>query len=216
MKLFQIQYFCAACEQGSITRAAGRILPYIYQALPEEGPGSVHLNILECGGADILDMLRNGRLDFALIPVDDLIGGFYEVREIGQFQVVLAVPPGHPLASRDCVTVEELSRELFVYFDEDGIFSRRVNQVFEAVRVRPRILCITSQVYTVRKFVAHGVALSFLFEGIAREAPDICGVPLDPPIRIRLGLIWRKGEPLRPAAELFLKHMENFSYSTDA
>lgn len=290
MKLFQIQYFCTACEQNSITKAAellhvsqpsvstairaleeefdcrllerggrgfslteegryfyqqssqllehskelsrgmkvlgrqhnavnlgaspmaaGRILPHIFRILPQEGPRAVRLHILECGN-DILDMLDSGYLDFALLPLNELIERQYQVLGLGDFEVVLAVPADHPLSGRASVRAEDLAEEPLAYFDEDSIFSARINQIFERSQVQPRIQCITSQVYTIRRLISCGVALSFLFRGIVEEAPDLRPVSMDPPVRIRVGLVWRKGPIPRAAMSLFLKHMEHFSY----
>lgn len=290
MKLFQIQYFCAACEQNSITKAAellhvsqpsvstairaleeefdcrllerggrgfslteegryfyqqsskllenskelsrgmkvlgrqhnavtlgaspmaaGRVLPHIFRILPQEGPRAVRLQILECGG-NILDMLDSGYLDFALIPLNELIETQYQVLEIGDFEVVLAVPAGHRLADQTAVTPEELAEEPLAYFDEDSIFSTRINQIFERSHIHPHIQCITSQVYTIRRLISCGVALSFLFRGIVEETSDLRPISVDPPVRIRIGLVWRKGPTPRAAMSVFLKHMERFTY----
>jgi len=45
----------------------------------------------------------------------------------------------------------------------------------------------------------------FLFGSICRQFPEFVSLPVDPPLKTRVGFVWRKGRYMRMSMEAFLK-----------
>jgi DNA-binding transcriptional LysR family regulator len=73
------------------------------------GPGATPVEVLLCEVGEQAGLLRTGRADVALMhrPVDDLAG--FDTEDLVSEGQVAILPAGHPLASRDQLTLAEVS-----------------------------------------------------------------------------------------------------------
>ena len=70
--------------------------------------------------------------------------------------------------------------------------------------VRPEALLHSSQIVTIRKFILAGLGSSFFYSSLMEENPDLAGIPLEPAVPQRIGVIWRKGRYLNAGSEKVL------------
>ena len=62
----------------------------------------------------------------------------------------------------------------------------------------------SSQLTTILKFLRQGDCGCFLFGSIFPQFPELIGIPVDPPIQTRVGLVWKKGRHISMALQTFL------------
>ncbi|AGP30918.1 hydrogen peroxide-inducible genes activator [Corynebacterium terpenotabidum] len=102
---------------GMIPTIAPFLLPTLLRGLPDVAP-QLQLRIIEEKTADLLDTLRQGGLDAALVAGPVTVPGTGEMHLFDE-EFVLLTPPGHPLAGRRDLTVADLD-DLDLLLLDDG------------------------------------------------------------------------------------------------
>lgn len=168
----------------------------------EEAPAPFRLDITEGGRRELLQQLADGRLDMAFLPHDRPLEPHYRFVPVAELETVCCVSARHPLARRSSVTIRALEGHPLVLFKESFFQTERILDAFGREGVKPNILLQTSQLSTVRRLVAQNLAAGFLFRQLAGPAAEMVSVPLDPPMKAQVSLVWRgtdhlPGEHLR-------------------
>jgi len=129
------------------------------------------------------------------------------------------LPPGHPLADREEIRLEELSAEPFVLFNEAYSLRSIVLEACERAGFKPRIEFEGEETDTIRGLVAAGMGVSLLPEMALTETSLLQPVKLrvtEPPVTRTVGIIRRSGEALPPVAEGFRRYLNEFFRMGDA
>ena len=158
----------------------------------------VRLILHQGHGTAMLEELRDGRLDLAIItpPPPDL-----DVVRLGYQQLQLNVGTGHRLAKRRSVRVAELKNEAFIAGPTTYSVRRLADQWCLEAGFRPRIIFESSEIETLRALVAQGLGVALLppaeltHEGLV-EIPLAGGVH-----RREISLVCTDPTALSPAAK---------------
>ncbi|MCP3102384.1 LysR substrate-binding domain-containing protein [Myxococcus sp. K15C18031901] len=147
--------------------------------------------------------LADGRLDvglgYAPARSPDL-----DTEPVFDSRLALVVARGHALASAESVGARQLSNEPFALLSSGLRVRARVDAWFAAMRLRPHIALESNAVGTVLAIVRAGLAVTILPEPHLSDAERVVVKRLSPAPRTELAaLLWRKGAPRAPAAELF-------------
>ncbi|GAA4164426.1 LysR family transcriptional regulator [Gryllotalpicola daejeonensis] len=139
---------------------------------------NLRLAVSPTGSSGLLDDVRHGRLDVALVgmPRNELQG--LESVEIGETGFVAVLPAGHPLAARKTVTLAALADERFV--DTPPGFGNRVavDRAFEALG-RPRtVIADVPELPAVPRYVAAGLGIAVVPTVTSVDARGVVAVPL--------------------------------------
>lgn len=118
--------------------------------------------------------------------------------------VVHFVAPSHPLAQKNIITTADLAHERIILLNGDSVQNHLLKQRFSALGLKPDIILQSSQLYLIRKFISEGTCGCFLFGCIKELFPDFIAMPLDPPIPIELGMIWKRGKYVTGQTKKFL------------
>ena len=111
--------------------------------------------------------------------------------------------PSHRLAGQSAVTPAQLEGEPLVLFQTGFSLRELVAAAFEAAGVTPRVLHTSEQLSTVESLIRSGTASGFLLRPLAGSDPSMAAVPLAPPIRVQVSLVWRRSRrPFRDMARL--------------
>lgn len=161
-------------------------------------------------GADYLEhLLVNGELDVAVQvlqaePADSALKT--ETLESSDYRLWL--PIGHALAESPAVALVEIAEEPLIALAIDDV-EATVRGIWRKLRLRPRIAFRTRSVEAVRSLVATGAGVALLpdlvyrpwsLEGDRIEARSI----VEPLPTVEVGIAWRHGSPLSPAAQNFI------------
>jgi DNA-binding transcriptional LysR family regulator len=147
--------------------------------------------------------LRSAEVDFALAS-QPLAGPGLRSVELAREEVLLAVPPGHPLAFRERVAVADLAGEEFVS-TRTGHWQRTLlERLFAREGLTPRVVCEGDEAAATPELIRGGLGIG-LMPAVARRAlgehGPVAWLRLDAADCHRtLTLVWRQDAYLSPAA----------------
>lgn len=171
-----------------------------------------HSNVVleEYGSVRACDMILNDELDIALINME-----MYNVDRLDSHillhdQLVFCVSPEHPLAERESVTASDIHGENIILFNKDSVQNSMLKSRFDANNVRPNIVMQGSQLYTIINFTRKGNCGCFLYESIMAGLPKFKAIPLVPPLKTDIGIVWKKGRYITSQMQDFIQFSQNY------
>ncbi len=194
---------------GAIPTIAPYLLPELVQKFQQRYP-QAELSLEEDLTDHLLAKCAQGELDLAIMamPVkhDQL-----NVRPLWSEPLLLAVPQGHPLATKSKVTVRDLAKEPFILLDEMHCLGEQIVEFCNRQAYTPLVCCRSAQLLTVQEMVAlgHGVSLVPQMAAQARPDPQVVYRRLsgNGPRRT-LALVWHKHRFLSGAARAWLEMIQ--------
>jgi DNA-binding transcriptional LysR family regulator len=191
---------------GVLPSVGARLLPGVLAEYRSAHPGVQVVLREENVSAHFEDMVHAGELDLAVIRLP-LRRPDLDARSLIREPLVLLVPPSHPLPSVGSVDPATLRDEPFVAMKATYGLRDLLLQVCRRAGFEPRIAVETAQLEIVRGLVEAGVGVTIL--------PSLAAVGGARRVRLRdpgavreLGVVWRRGWPLSPAAGAFLELLE--------
>lgn len=154
---------------------------------------------------ELLEGLADRRYDlvFCSRPAPEL--GLTAVPVRAQ-ELVLIVPPGHPLAGRAGVSLAEAAPYPMVCFSRDSGLRAVVDELFDALGVRPQVAWETEEDQVVAGLVAQGFGIAVVPEMDVLHQLDLVALPITaPPYRRDFFLVHDDRLFLSPAAREFRK-----------
>jgi DNA-binding transcriptional LysR family regulator len=193
---------------GVTSLMAGYVLSDLLAKYRRANP-EVELTATEDSGEYLEHLLIGGELDVAVMVVTNLRDRMalqVEILDVSPYRLWL--PIGHRLARQDSITLADVARESLILLTLDEIEGETA-RLLSALGERPRIAFRTRSVEAVRSLVATGAGVALLpdlvyrpwsLEGDRIESRDVSGaLPV-----VQVGVVWRKGSPLTPAARDFI------------
>jgi DNA-binding transcriptional LysR family regulator len=155
-------------------------------------PG-VEIALLEDNSDRLVEGVRAGTLDLALVGVAGGPPSGLDALTIVSERLVVAVPYGHPLAERPNVTVQDLRAEPVVCMPPGTGLRTSFDQACAARNVRPVIAFQASAADAVADLATRGLAVGVLSESMAVRYRDrLCArVIEDVETPVLLALIWK-------------------------
>lgn len=194
---------------GVTSLVAGYVLSDILSRFRRAWP-KVELSAIEDNGEYLQHLLIGGELDVAVLltsSIRDRAALHVETLLVSPYRLWL--PLGHPLTDAEAISLDDLAGEQVILLTVDEI-EESTRALMAAMKVRPPIAFRTRSVEAVRSLVATGAGIAILptlvyrpwsLEGDRIEIRDVSG---DLPA-VQVGLAWRKGAPLAPAARNFIR-----------
>lgn len=152
---------------------------------------------------ELLEGLADRRYDlvFCSRPAPEL--GLTAVPVRAQ-ELVLIVPPGHPLAGRSGVSLAEAAPYPMVCFSRDSGLRAVVDELFDALGVCPQVAWETEEDQVVAGLVAQGFGIAVVPEMDVLHQLDLVALPITaPPYRRDFFLVHDDRRFLSPAARAF-------------
>lgn len=155
----------------------------------------VQVTMLEGNAEELVTLLRQGKLDVAIVdvtllpPLEPL-----QVQVLGTSPLVAIVGATHRMADRNSVKLEELADEPFLKLASGSAI--RLNAIIKACRAaghEPKFLLSAASVPMARSLVSSGVGIYITYRWAA-EAPGPAVKTLeltDAPLSSELALVWR-------------------------
>jgi DNA-binding transcriptional LysR family regulator len=129
------------------------------------------------GSESIATHLREGSLDLGILSLPGEASGL-ELTELGREPMLLACPPGHPLAQRASVSLADLADEPFVDGPPGWGLRTVTDDVFAAAGVTRMLRFEVNDSLSIVQFVAEGLAVALLPPSIAQSSPSVRLIPL--------------------------------------
>jgi DNA-binding transcriptional LysR family regulator len=179
------------------------VVPDLLKAFRATAP-RVRFALREEPSHDIVRDLESGEAELGVT------GSRPAAREFGwhlleRQRLCLYVPAGHPLAGRERVSLAEAADEPFVAVRTDFGFRRVTDELCRAAGFTPQVAFESTDLTTIDRLVGAGLGVAILPAGAVRN-PDGGATPVNlegVDARRDIGLTWRLGRDLSPAAERF-------------
>lgn len=169
------------------------VFPGMFGEFREKYP-ELSIEIQEYGSMQTRQQVQNDLLDVALVILDETTEKDFYCVPLMQTELILAVSRDNPLAKMTAVNMEKLRKEPLVLMREDSYQNAEVKKRFQEAEIIPNVLLYSSQLYTIKEFVRRNNAAAFLFRNLVEHDPELVGIPCEPSIPIRIGLIWKRGK----------------------
>ena len=155
---------------------------------------------------EIEQWILQGRADYGFLHLP--VRADLETVCLEEDELMVVLPPEHPLAQLEQVPIEALREVPFILLDKAGNRDRDIMQVFERSGVVPQVRFSTLDDYAVMSMVEHGLGVSILPQLILKRIPyHIALRSLAQPAYRKIGLAMRVGDTLSPAAKRFLEYL---------
>jgi LysR family transcriptional regulator, benzoate and cis,cis-muconate-responsive activator of ben and cat genes len=191
---------------GHSPTPTGKILPKILRAFQQTMP-NVHIRLHDLNNKDILDGIRDGRLQIGLITRSPKAGALRDVQyeELFRQRVCVAVAPQHPFARRRAIPLAEVAAEPLIGLTREDYpnYYDLVSIIFSKVKQKPSIIEEHDSMSGVMSAVEAGsgvaVAVDYGFS-FGNRVKFLHLIPEPKPFSV--GIVARKGR-LSAAAEKF-------------
>ncbi|YCK38557.1 LysR substrate-binding domain-containing protein [Actinomadura sp. ATCC 39365] len=168
-------------------------------------PG-VELSLLEDNSDKLVEGVRGGALDLALIGVANAVPEGLEALTIVNERLVAAVPPEHPLAGRGRIALRDLREHPIVCMPRGTGLRAVFDEACAAQGLRPPIALQAGAADAIAGLAVRGLGVAILSESMAALHRDrLTALPIDD-VRTPalLALVWREGGG--PAVRALLPH----------
>ncbi len=196
-------------ELGALTRGTAslgappsvstHLLPRQLTTFKRLYPG-LEVTLREAGTETLLNMIAAGDLDLAIVVCGDLPPQV-ETQPFLEEAYVLAVSTGHPLSQQKSVRLADLAHEPFILFPEGYRLREVTLAACRRAGFEPKVALDGGAMQSALEFVAAGLGVALVPEMVLAGMPRLRGLPVaDQILKRQLGVIWRTGHYLSPAA----------------
>lgn len=184
---------------GCMPTTGAYLLPRLLKAFGRAHPG-IRLDLREESSPVLAGLVRDREVDLAIVDEAGLGPGLSSEALFSE-PLLLAVPPGHPLAARKRLALGALRGEPLILMKPGHGFRRIVLDALARAGVEPRIVHESGEIETVQALVEAGLGLA-LVPSMVRKARGPAYLDLAAPRPSRtLFLAWRQAAVLSKAAE---------------
>ena len=179
--------------------------PELLTAFHQEHP-EIAVVLEEYGSVRACNLVQDDTLDLALVNMEQYNIDKFHNAILANDQVVFCVSNDHRLADKEVVTTKEMSKESLIFFNADSVQNQLLKTRFEMDGYTPNIVMRSSQIYTTLLFVKTGKYGCFLYSSMTDKfaSSGITGIPLKPPVHIKIGMVWKKGKYISGDMQIFL------------
>lgn len=171
---------------------------------------NIRLVFYEYGSARAAALVKEKVLDIALanLSMDDPES--FQSACIGRDHFIIVVDPSHPLAARESVMLEDLAGIPLVMYNTDSVQNNSIHSRFAAPGITPNVQLYSSQIYTMKSMLHNTPCAGFFYASLLQDHPDLVGIPIEPRIEQRVGLLWRKRKYIPTGVEAFISFVKDY------
>lgn len=190
---------------GAIHSLDDSVVPQMLTAFHAQRP-DIRVSVREDIGDRLLTSLERGELEVVIchVDTDDHRPGVVTERLFLQ-ELVLAVPPAHPVAGRADVLLSELHDQLFVLPPVGSGLRHVIDRAMAGASLVPKVAAETSAFQTMRAMVEQGVGIAFIPGQLLEHAgPAIQVARPEPRMTRTISLARTNDQELGSGAEIFM------------
>lgn len=187
---------------GTLSSISCHWLPPLLAAFKEKYP-KVEFILHQGDNNSIPEWVRTGQADFGFVNMS-VYNGKATFLKTGEYRAIL--PPGHPLAQQDSISLSELTQDPFLVIEE-GTTSRPL-EAFHENGLTPNVSMHVHDDYSILSMIENGLGVSILPELVLRKTNyNVAIRPLEPPVTRNLGLIAKSKNELSLASKRFIEFL---------
>ncbi|MGW4483121.1 LysR family transcriptional regulator [Amycolatopsis sp. NPDC004368] len=190
---------------GMVTSAGPVALPDFLAGFAERHPG-VEITLGEANSDVMVEALREGRLDVAVIGLADGVPAGLATQVVLDEAVVAVTAANDPLASRTEVTLADLSGPGLICLPKGTGVRGVLDRAFATAGIHPRVTIEASDPNVLAQLAMRGLGVAIVPESLARYySTELHALQLRPRLRGQLALAWRADGPSGPAARALIE-----------
>lgn len=149
-----------------------------------------------------------GLCDFGVMA-DEMPAAGLEHSEFLNERGVIAMPQGHPLARKSCISARDLANCEFIALNPEDSSRRRLEVALDSAQVALNVRVETAYLHTICNLVLRGTGIAFInpLAAIDFVGRGLVIRPFELDIRTRSLLVFRPGKPLSDTARQLFKVM---------
>ncbi len=167
------------------------VLPVLYRDHFRLYP-QLKVRIVEGDSSALRRLLAEDQIDMAFLPHTHPFSADFFAQPVTELQNVCCVHKSHPFAAQKSLRLESLKDEPLVLFQNSFFQTERIMDKFSQLSITPNILLETAQLHIVQNMIASNLAVGFMFAFLTKAAPNLVGIPLDPPMKTQVSLVWKR------------------------
>jgi DNA-binding transcriptional LysR family regulator len=177
---------------GMVTSCGVPDMPVLLERFHRDYPG-IDITLLENNSHALVDQLRDGTLDIALIALTRNDPEGLELAVIADEAIVAVVAYGEPLSDQETVGLGALEEHTLISMPVGSGMRSVLDEACTAAGVRPRIGLEATNPGMLAQLAARGLGVAIVPESTAREHTDEVHMLriVRPALRGRLALAWR-------------------------
>jgi LysR family hydrogen peroxide-inducible transcriptional activator len=196
---------------GILMTIAPCFLVHILNSFADQFP-DIQVCLYETTTALMLSMLDMGQLDIGItsLPIRDDV---FDAENLYTEEMLLALPPCHPLTHKQAIYKEDLESEKFILSKDDHCPSGCAIRLCWQNDFSPRIVFQSGRPAMIQSLVAAGQGISLIPQTAIMEMPAIITYrQLEKPRpRRSIVMVTRSKRALKPAAQTFFQHLREAS-----
>ncbi|EHS1286028.1 LysR family transcriptional regulator [Enterococcus faecium] len=187
---------------GGETKAISFISDSLHSLI--KGHPDIQFHLYSGNADDIIDKLDSGLLDFGLVIEPTNKQKYQSFRLPAQDRWGLLIHRNHPLAKQTVIHPQELKTVPLIISRQTSVDSQLAEWLGFSID-QLSIVGTYNLLYNASLMVDNGTFGALALDGIINTyGTEKIFIPLDPPLQASLNLIWKKDQPLSPAARKFL------------
>lgn len=185
------------------------LFPTIYREFKEQYP-AIEIELVESGSLATIEEVEDDQVDLAIAVIDSSVKDRLNIVPILETELYYFVGRRHHLAACREVTFEMLRDEQLILMKTDSYQNAVIKSEFADRNITPKIIFYSSQLYTIKEFLKVGQAGAFLFKDVAPTSESIVGIPLKNPLKVSIGLAYKKNSQLYTDAACFVRFIKKY------
>lgn len=168
----------------------------------------VELTVREDNSDALAEMLRVDALDLAFLSVTERVESHgLGLQQILMEELVVVLPPDHPLAGNDEIRMADLANDQFITYREGARLRELLENAAAEAQFEPTIVLESNESRRIRRLVARGLGVSILPRSHAVGTSDavVTARLVAPSVARDITLAWRADRRLPPAVAEFLR-----------
>lgn len=200
-------------EVGSLSVGGGAtattyLLPPVLARFHEDHPG-LRLFVREQASMGVMEAVVAGELDLGVVTLGatDRVPEPLASKPWVEDELVLLVPPKHPLAAKNTYRWKDLDGMPLVLFEAGSAVRNLIDARLLSEGCRPEIVMELRSIETIKQMVAQGIGAGFVSRFALDDSHDSLRASRDA-IKRQLAIVWRSDRTLNPAAEAFIEVLD--------
>ncbi|TDD37535.1 LysR family transcriptional regulator [Actinomadura sp. KC06] len=188
---------------GMIPTVAAVDVPAVLRSFHQQHP-KVRISLLTAGSDALADQVRDGALDVAFLGLaEDVEIPRLNSRPLARDPLAALLAPGHRLAGRRRIRLEEIAAEEFVDFPGGTSGRVQADHAFRAAGLERTVAFEVTDPHIMARLVTEGLGVALLASAYAVRLPAVSVVPVVNTSHRIEHLIWSRLGPT-PAANAFI------------
>lgn len=171
----------------------------------------IRIDVIESGGISALQMVEDEKLDIALTNYESGFSTKLNYQKLFTCECCFVTYPGHPLAGRKTVSLEDFAEEPLVMLDSSFFVYRMVHEMFLKAGREGKILHYSPYLHTIKNLVKNGIVSTFLTRQAVLPEDHLAVIPLAEPFFINSGIVTKKGRQIYEDEKILMAYLQDIT-----